>query len=279
MPVFRSLATIRRQYRKQKRARVAGKRKYAMKSNAPLVKLIRQAVQREQETKYVANSYQSDATTALGNTWYSLGSLAAQQSWFPAMPKLNEGTGDYQRVGSKIHVKKMSVSMKIGFDPQNIDANSLYGVIYYGTSKANRSWMLQNPIDNQQILDGGDGINYTWNGDRFRLNYPVDKKLYNIKRIVFRLTKTEGIQNSDLSGAAVVGGNYSTANGLQCRNFTVNIRAPKTLVYNNNTDGWPSNFAPVFGVGFCHADGSPLTVADQTLVKVSSQCHMYFKDA
>lgn len=277
-----TLVNLRRRARRIARKKVGrrGKR-YAyrpMPQNRPLAKFIRMVMKREEETKYVANSYDA-GLQPLANTWFSNGSLAAAGQWFPALPSLAQGTGDYQRVGSKITPVGCSVTMKIGFNPQNIDANSLYGVIYYGTSKAVKSWNTTNPIGNQQILDGGDGINYTFNGDRFRLNYPIDKKLFNLKRIVFRLTKTPGIQNSDISGASVTGGNYSTANGLECRNFKLAIRAPKKIMYEDNADTWPSNFAPVFGVGFCHADGSPLTVADQSLVTVSSQCHMWFKDA
>lgn len=275
------LTTLKRRARRNLRRKVAGKRRFAMRGKAartPLVRLIRNVMKREEETKYVANSYDA-ALLPLANTWYSQGSLGAAGQWFPALPALAQGTGDYQRVGSKITPVGTSVTMKIGFNPANVDAASIYGVIYYGTSKAVKSWNVTNPIGNQQILEGGDGINYTFNGDRFRLNFPVDKKLYNMKRIVFRLAKTPGIQNSDISGATVTGGNYSTANGYQCRNIKLNIRAPKKITYEDNVDTWPSNFAPVFGVGFCHADGSTLTVADQNLLTVSSQCHMWFKDA
>lgn len=258
--------------------RPRGRRPFAMKSRAPIVKLVRAIMKREEETKYVANQYNA-ALAPLANQWYSVGSLAAAGSWFPALPALGQGTGDYQRVGSKIQPVSAAVSLKVFFDPQNIEAASLYGVIYYGTSKSVKSYNAGLPIGNQQILDQGDGTNTTFNGDIYKLNHPIDKKQFNLKRIVFRLTKTPGIQNSDLSGNDVAGGNYSTANGLECRNFLLKLRPPKNMMYEANTDVWPSNYAPVYGVGFCHADGSPLTVADQTLVKVSSHCHMYFKDA
>lgn len=260
----------------KQRARRAGYRKGKKTSN--LTRLIQSVVRREEETKYVANQYDG-ALVALANQWYSQGSLAAVGAWYPAIPKLGEGTGDYQRVGGKIHPTSVAVSLKVFFNPQNVDANSIYGVIYYGTSKMVKSWNNAAPIGNAAILDQGDGTNTTFSGDIFKLNHPVDRKGFNIKRIVFRMAKTPGIQNNDISGNTVVGGNYSTANGMECRKFLLNIQHPKTLMYEDNTDGWPSNFAPFYAVGFCHADGSPLVVADNTLVKVSSHCHMYFKDA
>lgn len=250
--------------------RPAIRRNFAMK--------VRSVLNKTAETKYVANQYDG-ALVALANQWYSTGSLAAVGSWYPALPALGEGTGDYQRVGDKIRPSNVSVSLKVFFDPQNVDANSIYGVIYYGTSKAVKSWNAASPIGNAQILDQGDGTNTTFDATSlWKLNLPVDRKAYNIKRIVFRLAKTPGIQNNDLSGATVQGGNYSTANGMECKNFLLKIPHPKTIMYADNTDVWPSNFAPFYAVGFCHADGSALTITDQKLLKVSSHCHMYFKD-
>lgn len=268
-----------RAVRLARRRRVAGRRGYKMKNlrNRPLAKYIRAVMRREEETKYVANQYDS-ALVPLANSWYSSGSLNAAADWYPALPALAQGTGDFQRIGAKVHPTSVSVSLKIGFNPQSVDAASLYGVIYYGVSKSIKDYQ-SNPIGAQQILDVGDGTNTTWIGLRERLNYPIDKNLYTMKRIVFRLTKTPGIQNSDLSGASVTGGNYSTANGLECRNFLLKFKAPKTLKYDNATDIWPTNFAPIYGVGFCHADGSALVAADAKLVLVNSHNHMYFKDA
>lgn len=247
------------------------------RSKVALLRTVKRMISGRVETKYVANQYDA-GLIPLANQWFSQGSCAPVGTWLPAIPALGEGTGDYQRIGDKIRPTSVSVSLKVFFNPQNIDANSLYGVIYYGTSKSVKSWNAASPVGNAAILDQGDGTNTTFDGGLYKLNLPVDKKGYNIKRIVFRLTKTPGIQNNDLSGNTVTGGNYATANGLECKNFLLKFKAPKTIMYQDNADVWPSNFAPFYAVGFCHADGSTLTVADNTLVKVSSHCHMYFKD-
>lgn len=276
-PRIRAAQAARAATRRRVARRRAMPRKYRMKGT-PLVRFIRRAIQRDQETKYVANQYDA-GLAALANQWYSAGSLAAQANWYPAIPALGQGSGDYQRIGNKIHAVSNTVSLKIHFNALNLDANSVYGVIYYGTSKTTKSWTVANPAGNCAILDQGDGTNTTFNGNLYKLTHPIDKHEYNLKRIVFRLTKTPGIQNNDLSGNTVVGGNYATANGLQCRNFLLKFRTPKTIMYDQNTAVWPSNYAPVYAVGFCHADGSALKIADDTLVEVSSHCHLYFKDA
>lgn len=127
-----NLLVLRRRARVIARRRIGARRKrFAMRgkmANKPLVKLIRAVMKREEETKYVANSY--DSTLApLANTWNSAGTLAAATAWYPAIPKLNQGTGDYQRVGSKIQPVSCTVSMKVGFNPKTL-APILYMVSF-----------------------------------------------------------------------------------------------------------------------------------------------------
>lgn len=264
-----------RQRRKMLRKQARGARKY---SKNPLVATIQKVIRGQQETKYVANAYDA-VGAALPTLWYSNGQLNAVGNFYPAIPQLGQGNDDYQRVGSKVEPVGCSVSLRIGFNPQDLSANSLYGVIYYGTDRANRTWANQNPLATAAILDNGDGANTIWSGTRYDLMKPIDKKLVNAKRIVFRLSKTAGIQNSDVALGAAEGGTYSTANGMQCKNFLLRFKAPKHLVYNLPGDTYPQNYAPWYAVGFCHADGSPLTVNDKQLVNVSSKCHLYFKDS
>lgn len=263
--------------RKQLRKRVP---RGMPKSKNPLMRLIQKAIGRNEETKYVANSPSDGAGAVLQTLWYSPGQLGAINNFFPAIPALTQGTDDYQRVGNKIRPTSIKVSLKIGLNPQNVDACSLLGVIYYGVDRAGKTWNNVHPLQTAAILDNGNGTNSAWGGIRSDLAKPTDKKLVTLKRIVFRLSKTEGIQNSDLSGALVTAGNYSTANGLSEKNFLLTFRPPKGLTYLTNNDTFPQNYAPFFAVGFCHADGSALVVPDDTqLVNVNSRVHMYYKDA
>jgi len=268
--------SFRRLRRKQLRKRVP---RNMRKTKNPLIRLIQKVVGRNEETKYVANSPSDGAGGVLGPMWYPVGNLTAIGDFYPALPALDQGTDDYERVGNKIAPTSIKVSLKIGLNPQNVQAASLLGVIYYGTDRAGKSWNNVHPLQTASILDNGDGTNTNFNGVRMDLTKPTDKKLVSLKRIVFRLSKTEGIQNGDLSGASVVQGNYSTSNGLSCKNFLLTFRPPKALTYLTKADTFPQNYAPFFAVGFCHADGSALTAADDNLVNVNSRVHMYFKDA
>lgn len=247
-------------------------------SKNPLVRLIQRVVNRQEETKYVANAY--DATNnVLPTIWYSNGSLPAVGNFYPAIPKLGQGNDDFQRVGSKVEPKSCSVSLRIGFNPTDLSANELLGVIYYGTDRAGKSWAGGNPLSTAAILDNGDGTNVTFSGSRYALTQPLDKKLVTARRIVFRLSKSGGIQNGDNGGIATPQGALSTSNGMSEKSFLLRFKAPKHLTYLLTGDTYPQNYAPWYAVGFCHADGSPLTAADRTLVNVNAKCHMWYKDA
>lgn len=254
-------------------------RRGPVRPKGQFAKKVLAVVSRQEETKYVANAY--DATGAvLPNLWYSQGNITAVGDYNPALPKLTQGEDDFQRIGNKIRPTSVAVSLKIGINALDLSANSLIGVIYYGTSRTEKTWQNNNPIQTVAILDNGDGTNSSFNGVRYDLTKPLDKKLVTARRITFRLSKTGGIQNSDNGVATTQPGNFSTSNGLSEKSFMLRFRAPKSLSYQQAASTYPTNYAPWYAIGFCHADGSPLTAHDQqNLVNINSKCHMYFKDA
>jgi len=261
----------RRLYRRRNRG-------YAYKSSGALARYIKMVVKRQEETKYVATDNDA-AGVPHGPVWYTTPNMVNINSVSPAIPALTNGVGDYQRIGQKVNPISLRVNLRVGFNPTDLSANSLIGVIYYGTTTQAGSWANANPLPTAAWLDNGDGTNATWSGVRNQLNLPTDRTLVKVKRITFRLSKTGGIQNSDAGHAADPTGNFSTSNGLSEKNFVLKFKPPKTLVYNMIGDSLPQNYAPFYYVGFCHADGSALTPYDNTLVNVSSRVHMRFKDA
>lgn len=274
-PVARALALRRRAANQARRAAV---RRPRVRKGMSFAKKVMSVVNRSEETKYVATD-----TDAIGAPhpplWYVTPNMATINSIVPAVPVLGSGTGDFQRIGQKIAPTSLYVNLRIGLNAMDLSANSLIGVIYYGQSTQKGSWANANPLPTTRFLDNGDGTNSAWSGLRNQLNLPVDRTLVKVKRITFRLSKTAGIQNNDVGGAATIGGNLSTSNGLSEKNFVLRFKPPKTLVYNNIGDLLPQNYAPWYYIGFCHADGSATTVNDDTLVNISSRVHMRFKDA
>lgn len=250
-----------------------------VRGRGPLANFVRKVINRGAESKYVATNV--DATGApLGPAWYASDTITSVNQFRPAIPQVTQGDDDFQRNGNMINPTSIAVSLKIGMNATDLSCNALYGVIYYGTSKNTKTWQGTNPVNSLDILDQGDGTNQQWAGLRGQLNLPTDKKQFNLKRIVFRLSKTQGVQNWEFAPAAPgLSGNYSTSNGSSTRNFLLKFRPPQTLKYNNKTDLYPQNYAPFYVVTFCHADGSAIpAAADTKLVNVDSRVHMYFKD-
>lgn len=274
-----SAMRYKRRLRKQRQRRV----RRVGRVGKGLRRAIQSVVKRNQETKYVANSLDIGGV-ALGAIWPVKPNMNLFTDIKPAIPSLTEGAGDYQRIGSKIQPTSLAVSLKMTFNANDLSANELMAVVYYGTDRANRTFQGGNsPIQSTAILNNGDGTNKSWTGLLNDLNFPTDKTLFNIKRKVFRLSKTGGNMNSDIGGQN--NGAFSTSNGLSEVSTLLKFRPPKTLLYNNDTDTYPSNYAPFFYVGFCHADGSALTPSDYdpttkvSLVYAASRCHMWYKDA
>jgi len=179
----------------------------------------------------------------------------------------------------------LAVSLKIGFNAQDLSSNELIGVIYYGTAKGLRTWDGGNTIPTVRFLDNGDGTNVAWTGTRNVLTSPIDSRILTAKRITFKLSKTQGLQNGDVNPAGQQGG-FATSYGMSEKNFLLKYKVPAVLTYEDKTDLYPQNFAPFYAIGFCHADGSPPTAADQPtvdrlngLVNVNAKCHLYYKDA
>lgn len=260
--------------RKRRPARVARRRV----ATGSFAKKVMAVLNRQEETKYVATNV--DATgNPLPTAWFAPPALGTVGSFIPAIPVLGQGVGDYQRVGNKVSPISLMTTLKIGFDAQNMEACSLIGVIYYGTTKTGKTWNNANPLPTPTLLDNGDGTNSTWAGLRNQLNLPVDSQMFNVKRITFRLSKSGGAQNNDVIIAPGPTGNLATSNGMSEKSFVLRFKAPKTLSYNLTGDTYPTNYAPFYAVTFCHADASNWVGADQELVNVSSRVHMRYKDA
>lgn len=247
------------------------------KRRNPIVKQVMKAITKTEETKYVANVY-SDSTTVQSQPYFAPINLGAVGNFLPALPAITQGPGDYQRIGNKIMPVSVATSLQVSFNPTDVSANEILCVVYYGTSKSGKSWVAGNPLNSARILETGDATEQViFDGSKSTLQFPIDKKQVTMRKKVFKLAKTGGVQNSDAATGAP--GAYSTNNGPVEKSLLLKFRKPKQLNYAKGTDLWPTNYAPIYAVSFCHVDGSALTHNDETLIQVQARNHMYFKDA
>lgn len=243
-----------------------------------LARLVAKVLKGQSETKYVSNAL-ADNTTPLTANWYAPINLAAITGFKPALPTVTQGVGDFQRVGNKIMPTKLYTDLCVGYTALDVSCNEVIVTIYYGTTKAGKTWQGGNPVQSvNDLLDNGDGTTGAFTGLKADLLYPINKAAMNAKRITFRLGKTSGVLN-DNGAAAVANGAYATSNGGSFKTVRLNFKPPKALYYDQSAYVWPSNYAPWYAVSFTRVDdfatNNPL---DAKRISVSSLNHMYFKD-
>lgn len=262
-----------------KRSAIAqAKSKYGKSITAKRVqKIVKKAIKGAGETKYVANVY-ADSTNVLAPSWQAPPNLNNLTGYLPALPALTAGTGDYQRVGAKVLPTSLKVNLTFGFRSTDISCNELIVVVYYGTTKAGKTWETATPIQSvADLLDRGDGTNQGFAGYKSNLLLPINKHMNNAKRMMFRIAKTSGTLNNN--GIVGPDGAFSTSGGNSFVQKTLTFKPPKALQYDNIGNLWPSNYAPWYAVSFCRADDIATDpVRDANLLSVSSRCHMYYKD-
>lgn len=262
--------------------RAGGKKKNVRPRNMPrargrptLASLVAKVMKGQSETKYVSNAYE-DSTTPFAINWSAPINLSTVNTYHPALPALGQGVGDYQRVGNKVMPTKLYTDLTVGYQATDISCNEVIVTIYYGTTKAGKTWQASTPIQSAgDLLDNGDGTTSSFSGIKSDLLYPINKAMNNARQITFRLGKSEGLLNP--SGALLQGG-YATSNGGSFKKLRLNFKPPKSLVYDQTAYVWPSNYAPWYAISFTRVDDIQTSSIDEGRINVSSLNHMYFKD-
>lgn len=241
---------------------------------------VKSAVKAQAETKYVANSYSDDTHPSL-TSWDAPVNLtgAVAGKYRPALPVVSQGTGDYQRVGAKIMPTACFTDLTLGYKAKDLSCSEVVAVIYYGTCKAGRTWQSTTPIQSAtDLLDDGDGTTSAFGGSKNDLLQPINKHMYNAKRMLVHLGKSTGVLNAR-QNAGLAEGALATSFGSSFKTVRLNFKPPKALQYDQTAHNWPSNYAPWFAVSFCRVDELDTDpILDAGTLTVSSLSHMYFKD-
>lgn len=257
---------------------------------------VKRVVKRIGETKYVANA-PSNNTDFLTMPWLTNANLSNVNTYYPAIPSVDQGDDDHQRDGSVIQPTGLRVKLNFHYN-QDLSGNAIVPtnpgqflvVIYYGVSKKRKSWDDQNPIQSaDQLLDKGDGTTDGFSGNMGQLLMPINKKAYSAKRIVFKLGKTEGVLSSydkvtspGLDAPAAQTGGYSTSGGQSFKSITLRFSPPQKLHYEEDGSNFPNNYAPWYAIAAMpvNRQTTPYSNAegDKPPISVTSECQMWYKD-
>ena len=210
-------------------------------------------------------------------------------STYPLLPKLNTGTEPYERVGGSISPKALKLRGTIFFTFDALGNNSLSKCLdlrlMVVTNKSQRSMPdllanAGNQYTDTLLWNGQAGDSTDYKGCAPYYNQmPINRKSWNvIEDRIIHLRK--GL------GSSVIGGAGETFMSSQ-RSYTFEIvltakDLPSTLKYDGGFGTiYPTNFAPVFYIGFVDVQGStPIgNTASDKAVRMEYQTSLIFEDA
>jgi len=253
-----------------KRKRIVRRRtrRIRRKSSKGLKRTIRKVVRSQLETKYATLDY---ALAAFNGTINEVGDI------INPLPQIDKGTGNNQRVGNVIHPSKLVIrgyvtyyTADLGSTSVNVDA-AMIGCRLFAYRDRTVSSMANSSIVNYNLLDkGGNSKSY----EGYALDYicPHNTKqfrFYADKR--FKMLKPYGaVGDGDPA--------YNSVHGSLFRPFTIVIKPPKKLLYDNvDSAVYPTNFKP--NVSLAYSDlmnTAPDTATTKIAMTFSST--LYYKD-
>lgn len=281
------------------------------KLTKPVQKAVQRMINRKDETKYHAEQLLMKQSLDWGiHTPWTPSSIG---DTMPLVPRIVQGDGSFQRIGSKVRPTKCRVDIEcaliesaIGLPPQNQYTDDIYVVMYMLRPKTSKNFQqftnLATPVAGaytDELLDNGDGTSKAFGyvtsigGTPFvysnasDLQLPVNTEYFTqIRRKVVRLVKNAGSTNGD-------GSNYPnvTKGGSSWRgSFTYKL---PTLRYDDDgktsslNGGYPTNSNMVLCIGAALANGcdslqytggEPGSILPNP-VQLNVRTHYWYKDA
>lgn len=267
--------STRKATRKTRSLTVKTTRRGAVSKVSPaLAAAIEKVMNRDNETKYVAETIVEEANfnSGIGST-----NPLVPMEMYRALPLIYSSGGtssSMTKLGKQIQPVKCTVNFRFNFDFNDRNAREIRVVLYMLNCKNERAYYNQLAAQPFQtnFLDDGQGSNVRFQGTYLQSKYPIDKENWSIlHKRTFALSKGVGLLNDNTTGTSM--GKYRE------KNITLNVRLPKRIKYDENT-ATPAAFAPVWAVGYYYADN---TAPDLDLtagcLHVTARTHMWFKDS
>ena len=262
-------------YNSAAKKRVANQKKMA---RVPFNERVTSAIARAQETKLkIAAPFNYNNGSTLEDFTQFSTAITGTSELYNLIPAVTVGDDDYQRVGNQI--QPTSLTVKVNAALGALASSSVYVDFWFLTSKNIKDARQTTQVPIQKLMNDGGGQNVPYDGTSYTAMLPINKTEFTVlshKRVL--LKKPYGDPQGLYSGAGASGSVQSLA--ANTKSFSVTIKLPKKLTYEQRTDYVPTNIFPFMAVGFTAADqfgGQSLT---PTLpIYVQAQSHLYYKDA
>lgn len=245
------------------------------KKTSGLVKLIKkvatQVEKKHLETKYVAMTLSPnqpiESYIISGGSAFNL---------YPVIPAVTEGTGSYQRTGTRVEAQRLSVSMLLDFDhnfQENFDG---FVRVWFLTNKRVKSQVLQNDIVPSQLLDNGQGGSSDWPGTDPTIYacYPVKNEDWTVlKQHTFKMSKN--VAETTGSGTNT----YATNVGHSSHSKNFSLKVPKNLIFDETTNAtqYPNNHGIWMAITYWASDSYQFAEGED-VIRHTTRSHLYYKD-
>lgn len=238
----------------------------------PLAKMVRQILNRNEETKI--------ASTTLGFTGFN-SSITSVGDALTVLPQVLQGVSQAGRIGSAITPLKLVIRGYVVYRSDTYQpAVMLGGRLFCWSDKTVSNYTVATTGGlTLNLLDGG-GTSQTFDGTVYRYELPHNNdqyKFYHDKK--FRVMKNFGYTNT----LATTSTNAMTSiEPSMYHPFTITIPAskmPKQLKYDATLSAnYPVNFAPYLSIGYCDllSYGPDVTPTQLGMTFTST---LYYKDA
>jgi len=237
-----------------------------------IVRAVKSVLARSEETKIVAENVIDRAVVGqAGTTPVGLQRL---------LPRMSQGTGDFQRIGEKVQPVKAQSCFTVYYDPENANNNDQFLHLWIVTVKGAQTAAAVAAIPAGNFLRVGDGTNVDPNnGDQTLMltryqGYELNRDQYTLmKHYKIRMRKGVGYSNLVPTSAGTIAPTGVVAKE-EARQFTFTWKPP-ALKYNAAGDVLPSNHYPVCLYYATNADGS----AYGDTIKINCFTKLFYKDA
>lgn len=241
--------------------------------SVPVKQYVEKAIKRNEETKCSMRLNIADQAQVLGaglNTTVSLGWVSPAS----IIPAITQGTDEASRIGNRIKPVKLQLSFCIR--ASNVTAAGATLNPFPATPFLCRVIVFRHKYANDDfsqigILDTGNSMSNLGSTPDNWLQ-PYNKDEYSI--FYSKQWLMQPIKNESTTPATA----EQPANGT--KSFVmkkVNIKLPKTLIYNDNTS-LPTNQNLYMACAICNVDGTVVT-SSQTRAMINAESYLYFKDA
>lgn len=243
---------------------------------------VKSIVSRPAETKYRARfpAYNPLAGPAFLDTWtgFSSGITGTGEIYY-ALPPLRQGVDNWQRLGNKVSPKKLTVTLDFSatiHDTTRAVDKTVH--VFLLTSKSVKDLDNYSAIPITQLLEDGQGGTTSFNGTTASSFYPVNKDSFTVlKHTSFRLVKGFGLPTDSTVNTSVAVTDSVISPSASYRRIKMNVKCPKTLLYEDHNKNYPTNFAPFFVIGY--VNNNPVTAASNGVdLMVLGYNELYYKD-